>query len=216
MTVIKKRVGVLISGGGTNLQALLDATATPDYPAEIALVVSNNPDAYGLKRAETAGVKSIAIDHRDYEDRASFEAAIQDALKSAKVEIVCLAGFMRILTAPFVNAWAGRMLNVHPSLLPDYKGLNTYARALADDVERFGCSVHIVTPNLDDGPVLVQGVTEIIPNETQETLEPRVHALEQRTYPMALKLLTSGRFSIREDKAEVNGENLPIIVSDTC
>lgn len=209
----KKRVAVLISGGGTNLQALLDASSAPDYPAEIVLVISNNPDAYGLTRAEKAGVAFAAINHRNFASRSAFEESVHASLIEAKIELVCLAGFMRILSAGFVNRWQGRMLNTHPSLLPDYKGLNTYERALADGVTRFGCSVHMVTPELDDGPVLAQGVTRVVPTDTVETLRRRVQSLEHRIFPKALHLLAAEEETGASVKANI-GQKPRLIIND--
>ncbi|MDJ0684928.1 MAG: phosphoribosylglycinamide formyltransferase [Alphaproteobacteria bacterium] len=194
--VSKKRVAVLISGGGTNLQALMDAALEPDYPARIVLVISNKPDAFGLTRAARAQIPTRVINHRDYPDRTEFDARIQEELEGADIELVCLAGFMRILTPGFVTAWSGRMLNIHPSLLPAYKGLNTHARALADRAERHGCSVHLVEPALDSGPVLVQGSFAPGPDATVEDLAAQVHRLEHRAYPLALSLLASGGVTI--------------------
>jgi phosphoribosylglycinamide formyltransferase 1 len=185
-------VAVLISGNGSNLQALLDATLSdPTYPARIALVISNKADAYGLERASKAGVPIQMISHKDYPSREAFDVALDVALRAAKIEFVCLAGFMRLLTAAFTERWAGRMLNIHPSLLPSYKGLDTHARALADGVKEHGCTVHYVVPEMDAGPVILQEAVPIYLDDTVETLQQRVHQAEHRIYPQALKMAIS-------------------------
>lgn len=199
----RARVGVLISGGGSNLQALLDAAAAPDYPAEIALVLSNRQDAYGLTRAATAGVPARVIEHGHYPDRAAFDAAMHAALLEAKVEYVCLAGFMRLLTAEFVEAWQGRMLNIHPSLLPSYKGLHTHRRVIEDGVKISGCTVHLVTSELDAGPILVQAAVPVLEQDTPETLQQRIHTAEHRIYPQALRLLAEGRVTLEGNRARI-------------
>lgn len=203
----RRRVAVLISGGGSNLQALIDAVAAPDFPAGIVLVLSNEPGAHGLERAARAGIPARAIDHRAYRgDRAAFEAALDAALREAGAEIVCLAGFMRVLTPPFVEAWRDRLLNIHPSLLPAFRGLHTHARALAAGVRVHGCTVHLVRPELDDGPVLIQGATPVLPGDTEATLAARVLALEHRCYPLALGLLASGRTRVEGERVVVADE----------
>ena len=183
----KVRAAVLISGGGSNMAALIEATRAPDYPAEIVLAVSNNPDAAGLAKAGAAGVKALAIDHRPHgKDREAHEFAIQAALEQAGTELICLAGYMRILTPFLVKAWAGRMLNIHPSLLPLYPGLHTHRRAIdAGDVEA-GVTVHLVTTALDTGPILGQARVPILPDDTEEALAARVLAEEHRLYPACL------------------------------
>jgi phosphoribosylglycinamide formyltransferase 1 len=182
----KVRTGVLISGRGSNLQALIDAAAAdPAFPAEIALVISNRPGAGGLERAAQAGIATATIDHRNYAGREAFDAALHDALTEAGVELVCLAGFMRILTPGFVARWEGRMLNIHPSLLPKYKGVDTHARALAAGDAVHGCSVHYVTAELDDGPVIAQAEVPVLDGDTPGTLADRVLEAEHRLYPQA-------------------------------
>jgi phosphoribosylglycinamide formyltransferase-1 len=182
----KVRTGVLISGRGSNLQALIDAAAAdPAFPAEIALVISNRPGAGGLERAAQAGIATATIDHKDYQGREGFDGALHDALTEAGVELVCLAGFMRILTPGFVARWEGRMLNIHPSLLPKYKGVDTHARALAAGDTVHGCSVHYVTAELDDGPVIAQTEVPVLKGDTPETLADRVLEAEHRLYPQA-------------------------------
>lgn len=178
---------VLISGNGSNLQALLDAAASPDYPARIALVISNKAEAFGLVRAREAGVETLVIPHTDYTSREAFDAAIDAALRQRNIQRICLAGFMRVLSAGFVESWAGRMLNIHPSLLPKFKGLNTHARALEAGETEHGATVHWVTPELDSGAIIAQARLPILPNDTAESLQTRVHALEHTLYPEALQ-----------------------------
>jgi phosphoribosylglycinamide formyltransferase 1 len=189
MTLIPLRTAVLISGKGSNLAALVEAAKTPGYPAEIALVISNKPEAGGLKIAAEAGIPSRIIPHTEYESRDEFEAAIQAALESHRIQLVCLAGFMRVLGAEFVAQWPGRMLNIHPSLLPAYKGLNTHARALEAGEKEAGCTMHLVVPELDSGPILAQARVPVLPGDTPETLAARVQTEEHRIYPQALGTL---------------------------
>ncbi len=190
---MKRRVAVLISGRGSNLAALLAAARDPAYPAEIALVLSNRPDAAGLAHAAAAGVPTRVIAHRPFgADRAAHETAIDAALRDAGIEIVCLAGYLRRLTPRLVDAWAGRMLNIHPSLLPAFPGLDTHARALAAGVKLHGCTVHLVTATVDDGPILAQAAVPVLPGDTEASLAARVLAQEHAIYPMALGALASG------------------------
>ena len=190
---MKRRVGVLISGRGSNLAALLEAARDPAYPAAIALVLSNRADAAGLAPAASAGVAVRAIDHRPFgADRAAHEAALDAALRAAAVEVVVLAGYMRRLTPFLVGAWAGRMLNVHPSLLPAFPGLDTHARALAAGVKLHGCTVHLVTEGVDEGPILAQAAVPVLPGDTEVVLAARVLAQEHRILPAALAALLSG------------------------
>ena len=191
----KLKVGVLISGRGSNLQALLDACADPAFPAEIALVISNVADAAGLQRAGAAGLATSFINHKDFPDRASFDAKMDGALREAGVELVCLAGFMRLLSTGFVERWRGKMINIHPSLLPAFKGLHTHAQALAAGVKQHGCTVHWVTPDLDDGPAILQGTVPVLEGDTEETLAERVLAVEHRLYPEALRIIAEGKAS---------------------
>lgn len=192
----RSKVGVLASGRGSNLQALLDACADPAFPAEIALVLSNVPGALALERARAAGVPTVTVDHKAFADRASFDAAMDEHLRQAGIDIVCLAGFMRLLSPGFVRAWDGRMLNVHPSLLPSFKGLHTHAQALAAGVKLHGCTVHLVTPDLDAGPIVVQAAVPVLDGDTVETLAARVLEQEHRAYPLALSLLARGRVTV--------------------
>jgi formyltetrahydrofolate-dependent phosphoribosylglycinamide formyltransferase len=182
---------VLISGRGSNMAALLAAARAPGFPAEIRLVVSNNPDAPGLRA--TGGIPAVAIDHRPFgRDRAAHEAAVAAALDDAGIELVCLAGYMRLLTPFLVARYAGRMLNVHPSLLPAFPGLHTHARALAAGVRLHGCTVHLVTDAMDQGPILAQAAVPVLPDDTPDSLADRVLAQEHRVYPAALAALAGG------------------------
>jgi phosphoribosylglycinamide formyltransferase-1 len=192
----RRRVAVLISGRGSNMASLIEAARDPAYPAEIVLVVSNRPDAGGLERARAAGIATAVIDHKRHPDRESFDAALDQTLREHAIEIVCLAGFMRILTPGFVEAWAGRMLNIHPSLLPEFKGTDTHRRALAAGVARHGCTVHFVTPELDSGPIVAQAEVPVLPDDTEDTLAARVLAQEHLLYPRALALVASGRATL--------------------
>ncbi|WP_428375699.1 phosphoribosylglycinamide formyltransferase [Lichenicoccus sp.] len=190
----RTRVAVLVSGRGSNLHALIAASAAPDYPAEIALVLSNNPASPGLDTARDAGIQAQAIDHRAHgRDRAAHEQAIDAALREADIGCVCLAGYMRLLTPLLTTRWAGRMLNIHPSLLPAFPGLQTHARALQAGVTLHGCTVHLVTERVDDGPILGQAAICVHPGDTPETLAARVLEQEHLLYPLALRRHLGGR-----------------------
>lgn len=202
----RRATAVLISGSGSNLQALLEAARDPAYPARIELVVSNRPDAFGLERARRARVPAAVVDHRAYESREAFEAALEEELRLAGIELVCLAGFMRILTPAMCARWRDRMLNIHPSLLPAYRGLHTHARVLADGAAITGCTVHLVRPELDAGPILVQGVVPVLPGDDPERLGRRVLEIEHRCYPRALALLASGRVRVEDERVHVEDE----------
>jgi phosphoribosylglycinamide formyltransferase-1 len=189
---LKKRVAILISGGGSNMVRLVESMG-PDHPAEPVLVLSNLPDAAGLARAAAMGVPTAVVDHRPFRgDRAAFEAALQDRLAAARPDILCLAGFMRILTPGFTRAWTGRMLNIHPSLLPKYPGLDTHARAIAAGDAEAGCTVHEVTEDLDAGPILGQARVPVQHHDTPETLAARVLVEEHRLYPAVLRRFAAG------------------------
>jgi phosphoribosylglycinamide formyltransferase 1 len=191
---VKRRVAVLISGRGSNMVALVGAARRQAYPAEIALVLSNRPDAPGLALARDAGIAARAIDHRLFgNDRAAHEAEINAALSAAEIEIVCLAGYMRLLTPLLVGAWRDRMLNIHPSLLPAFPGLHTHARALAAGVRLHGCTVHLVTQQMDEGPILAQAAVPVLDGDTEDSLAERVLAQEHVIYPEALDAYASGR-----------------------
>lgn len=204
------RIAVLISGRGSNLQALIDACAASGFPAEIVLVVSNRADAPGLERATRAGIPTCIIPHRDFAARDAFDAALDRALKDARVELVCLAGFMRVLGGAFVSAWRDRLINIHPSLLPHFPGLDTHARALAAQVERHGCTVHFVRHEVDSGPIIVRGSVPVLRSDTADTLAARVLAVEHRAYPLALKLIAEGRVRLLGDRVEIDGRPGPV------
>ena len=203
------RVGVLISGRGSNMQALVEACADPGFPAEIVLVLSNDPAAAGLARAAKAGIATRALPHIDYPDRATFDAAHDQELRAARIELVCLAGFMRLLTDGFVEAWRDRMVNVHPSLLPAYPGLDTHGRVLADGGRFTGCTVHFVRPEMDTGPIIAQAVVPVRPDESPDGLAARVLAQEHRVYPFALRLIAEGRVRVDGERAIIDGAATP-------
>jgi phosphoribosylglycinamide formyltransferase-1 len=191
---MRRRVAILISGRGSNMAALIDAARADDNPAEIVLVLSNRPMAPGLELARQAGIVAQAIDHKRFgTDRAAHETEIAAALTRAGAEIVCLAGYMRLLSPLLVGAWSGRMLNIHPSLLPAFPGLHTHARALAAGVKLHGCTVHLVTQRMDEGPILAQAAVPVMPSDTEETLAERVLRQEHVVYPAALAAFASGR-----------------------
>jgi phosphoribosylglycinamide formyltransferase-1 len=190
---VRRRTAILIGGRGSNMEALIAAARDPAYPAHIVLVVSNRPDAPGLAMARDAGVPAVAIDHRPFRgDRAAHEKAIDAALEQAGAEIVCCAGYMRLMTPFLVDAWQGRMLNIHPSLLPAFPGLDTHARALAAGVKLHGCTVHLVTREMDQGPILAQAAVPVLAGDTAEGLADRVLKQEHRIYPMALRWFAGG------------------------
>jgi phosphoribosylglycinamide formyltransferase 1 len=198
----KKRVAVLISGRGSNMTALIEAAQAQDYPAEIVLVVSNRPDATGLAHARESGIAIALIDHRPFgDDREAFEHALDAELTAQRVDLVCLAGFMRLLTPWFVTRWSGRLLNVHPALLPEFKGLHTHRRALAAGVKQHGATVHFVVPETDAGPIIVQESVPVLEGDSEETLAARVLEVEHRIYPHALRLVAEGRVSFDPDAA---------------
>lgn len=192
----RKRTAILISGRGSNMAALIAAARAPDFPAEIVLVLSNEPDAAGLARARSAGIAVAAVDHKIYAGRGEFEASMQALLDIHRVELICLAGFMRVLSAPFVTRWRGRMLNIHPSLLPAFRGLDTHRRALAAGVKIHGCTVHFVEPELDSGPIVAQSFVSVRDDDTPETLAARVIEKEHALYAEALALVAAGRVTL--------------------
>jgi phosphoribosylglycinamide formyltransferase-1 len=200
------KLGVLISGRGSNLQALIDACAQPGFPAEIALVLSNKADAYGLERAAKAVIATAVVSHRDYPgDKPAFEAAMDAALRAAGVELVCLAGFMRILSPWFVERWQDRLINIHPSLLPSFKGLDTHERAIAAGVRVHGCTVHYVRPAMDEGPIIVQAAVPVLATDDPHALADRVLAQEHRIYPLAVRLIAEGRTRVDGERVVVEG-----------
>jgi phosphoribosylglycinamide formyltransferase-1 len=198
---MKKRVGILISGRGSNMRSLIAAAAQPEFPAEIELVISNVGNAEGLTFAAGADIPTIVIPHKAYETREAFDRALDTALNNAGVEIVCLAGFMRILSDWFVRRWEGRLLNIHPSLLPLFKGVHVHEQALASGMRVSGCTVHFVVPELDAGPIIAQATVPVAIDDTPETLAARVLVEEHRLYPAALKLLAEERVFIAGGRA---------------
>jgi phosphoribosylglycinamide formyltransferase 1 len=188
----RRRVAILISGRGSNMASLMEAARAPDFPAEIALVLSNRPDAAGLERAKEAGIATCVIDHKAHPTREDFEQAMDAALAEHAIAFICLAGFMRVLTDGFVERWAGRMVNVHPSLLPLFRGTQTHRRALEEGVLVHGCTVHFVVPELDAGPIIAQAAVPVVPGDTEESLAARVIVQEHKLYPQALRMICDG------------------------
>ncbi len=200
------KVGVLISGRGSNLKALIEACAAPDFPAEIVAVVSNKADAGGLEIARAAGIAASVISHRDYPTREEFDAAMDASLRAAGVEFVCSAGFMRILSDGFVEKWRDRQLNIHPSLLPAFKGLKVHERTLEAGCRVTGCTVHFVRAAMDEGPIVAQAAVPVLPGDTVETLSARVLEAEHKLYPLALRLVAEGRTRIVDERVVIEGE----------
>ena len=203
------KAGVLISGRGSNLQALIDACAAPDFPAEIALVISNEAEAGGLERAGRAGIATKIVPHRGFASREAFDAALDAALRDAGIGLVCLAGFMRLLTPGFVDKWRDRMINIHPSLLPAFRGLHSHERALEAGVRIAGCTVHFVRAAMDDGPIIVQAAVPVLAGDDPEMLAARVLAAEHRCYPLALRLIAEGRVRVADERVEIEGGKGP-------
>jgi phosphoribosylglycinamide formyltransferase-1 len=203
---MKRRVAILISGRGSNMAALIQAAAAADFPAEIAVVISNKIDAGGLEKARASGVAALTIESKPFgRDRAAFESVLQKALDQHGVELICLGGFMRLLTAEFVQRWYGRMLNIHPSLLPSFPGLEPQAQALRAGVKISGATVHFVIPETDAGPILMQGAVAVRDDDTPETLETRILAIEHRIYPAALRLVAGGQIRLEGDVCKTIG-----------
>ncbi len=202
----KTRVAVLISGRGSNMRALIEAANAADFPAEIALVLSNRPEAAGLAYARTAGIATAVVDHAVHgKDREAFERAVTEVLDAHRIALVCLAGFMRLLTPWFVTRWQGRLINIHPALLPAFKGLDTHARALAAGAKVHGATVHFVVADMDSGPIIVQGPVPVRDDDTEETLAARVLAVEHRIYPLALRLVAEGRARMVAGRCVIEG-----------
>jgi len=204
----RKRVGILISGRGSNMVSLIEAAQAPDYPAEIVCVISNRPEAGGLARAAVLGIPTQVIDHKAFASREAFEVELDRALRGHGVEIVACAGFMRKMTAGFVEGWRDAMINIHPSLLPSYKGLHTHARALEDGVKLAGCTVHFVRPELDSGPIIAQVAVPVLDGDTEDSLAGRILEAEHRLYPHALALVASGAAAVEGDRVVMR--KLPI------
>ena len=203
---MKRRVAILISGRGSNMAALIDAAKAPDFPAEIVAVISNRADAPGLERAAACGIPTEVIESKPFgKDRAGFEAVLQRTLDARQVELICLGGFMRLFTAEFVQRWYGRMLNIHPSLLPSFPGLDPHGQALGAGVKISGATVHFVIPETDAGPIVMQGAVVVADGDTAETLSQRILGIEHRIYPEALRLLAEGRVRLDGDICRVSG-----------
>jgi phosphoribosylglycinamide formyltransferase-1 len=206
MTLKKTPTAILVSGRGSNMQALVKAASAADYPAEIVLVASNRPDAAGLEWAKAQGLPTASIDHTRHATREAFEASLQQALTTAKVELVALAGFMRLMTPGFVESWRNRMINIHPSLLPSFKGLHTHERALAAGVKITGCTVHFVRAEMDEGPIIAQAAVPVLGGDTPALLAERVLAAEHKIYPAALKLVAAGLVRCEGEKVSTSHE----------
>jgi phosphoribosylglycinamide formyltransferase-1 len=207
----KVRTAILISGGGSNMAALIEAARDPDYPAEIVLVAASNPQAGGLARAKAAGIPAFPFDHKSF-DREGLERAVNAELEKAGVELVCLAGWMRLLSPYFVQAWRNRMINIHPSLLPAYKGLHTHQRALDAGDKVHGCTVHYVRQDVDDGPIVAQAEVPVLPGDNADILAARVLTAEHRLYPHALKLVASGRVRVDGERVVTDA---PVLFNPT-
>jgi len=188
----KARIAILISGRGSNMKALIEACADPDFPAEVALVISNRPKAPGLETAGKAGIRREIVNHKDFPNREEFEASLNDRLRAAKVDYICLAGFMRVLTAGFASDWRGRLINIHPSLLPSFEGLHVHERMIEAGVKVAGCTVHFVSAEVDAGPIIGQAVVPVLPGDDADKLAARILEQEHRLYPACLKLLVEG------------------------
>ncbi len=192
----RQKLAVLISGRGSNLQSLIDACAVPDFPAEIALVLSNVEGVQGLERARKAKIQTSVISHRDFPDRESFEDAMHERILGVRPDLVCLAGFMRILTDNFIKRWSNRLINIHPSLLPAFRGLHTHERVLEAGARFGGCTIHFVRPAMDDGPIIIQAAVPVRPDDTPDTLAARVLEQEHKIYPLAVRLIAEGRVRV--------------------
>ena len=206
------KIGVLISGRGSNLKALIEACAEPGFRGRIAIVISNRPNAAGLALAAAAGIPTLVIDHKDFASRETFDAELDRALRETGVELICNAGFMRILSDGFVEKWRNRQINIHPSLLPAFKGLHVQRRALDAGVRITGCAVHFVRPEMDEGPIIAQAAVPVLPDDTPETLAARVLEAEHKLYPMALKLVVEGRARVVGEHvvlSDADGGNVP-------
>ena len=200
MSARRKRTAILISGGGSNMRALIEAARDPAYPAEITLVISNRPDAGGLAFAKAAGIAASVVDHKIYAGREEFERSMQALLDIHRIELVCMAGFLRMVTPWFIGQWAGRMLNIHPALLPSFRGLHTHERALTDGVKIHGCTVHFVVPAMDEGPIIAQAAVPVLDGDTPESLGRRVLAQEHIIYPAALARVAGDRVIIQGNR----------------
>ncbi|SFJ06341.1 phosphoribosylglycinamide formyltransferase [Aerobium aerolatum] len=202
---MKKRVVILISGRGSNMTALIDAAGDPHYPVEIVGVISDNADAMGLKAAAAANIATKAITKADFPTKAALDEALDAELTRMKADVVCLAGYMRLLSPAFTEKWAGRIINIHPSLLPLFKGLDTHTRALESGMRVHGCTVHFVTAGMDEGPIIAQAAVPILPDDTEADLSARVLTVEHQLYPLALRLVATGKARMENDKAVLTG-----------
>ncbi len=205
----KLKTAVLISGRGSNLQSLIEAANEPDYPAAIVLVISNVPGAKGLGRAEKAGIETTVINHKDFDGRESFEEALDERIVESGAGLVCLAGFMRILGDQFVKRWRDRLVNIHPSLLPSFRGLHIHERVVESGTRFSGCTVHFVRPAMDDGPIIVQACVPVLIDDTPDALGGRVLAMEHQVYPLAVRLIAEGRVRVVNEKVMIEGAETP-------
>src|ERR1700681_3074596 len=215
---MKRRVAILISGRGSNMAALIQAATAEDFPAEIAVVISNRADAGGLEKARAAGIPTVTIESKPFgKDRAGFEAVLQSALDEHRIELICLGGFMRLFTAEFVNRWYGRMLNIHPSLLPAFPGLDPHGQALSAGVKISGATVHFVIPETDAGPILMQGAVAVRDDDTPDTLAARILEVEHRIYPDALRLVAGGHIRLEDGICKTAGHGVSddVLISPT-
>lgn len=208
----KLKVGILISGRGSNMAALVEAAQDPGFPAEVCCVLSNRPDAKGLDFARERGIPAVLVDHKTYASKADFETAVTDALLDHGVDFVCLAGFMRIVSSVFIERWHNRLINIHPSLLPSYKGLHTHERALADGVKLAGCTVHFVRAEMDAGPIIAQAAVPVLTGDTADSLAARILTAEHRLYPLALRLVAQGKATVRGEIVDI----VPDAVDETA
>ncbi len=211
MTQPRKRIAILISGRGSNMMSLVEAARAPDYPGEVVVVISNRPDAAGLDWAKAQGIPALGLDHKRYESRAHFEGQLRSVLTTSQVDLVCLAGFMRLMTADFVSQWHNRMLNIHPALLPSFKGLRTHERALAAGVKVAGCTVHLVRPEMDEGPILGQAAVPVLQGDTPDRLGARVLAAEHKLYPHVVRLYAGGQIQMDGESVKYSVDTNPEI-----
>lgn len=203
------KLAVLVSGRGSNLQALIDACKAEDFPAEIVLVLSNKADAYGLERAKDAHIPTAVLSHKDFEDRESFDEAMSEKIAESGAELVCLAGFMRLLSDGFVRRWRDRLINIHPSLLPAFKGLHVHERTLEEGARFSGCTVHYVRPAMDEGPIIIQAVVPVHPDDAPDDLAARILEQEHLIYPLAVKYIAEGRVRVSAERVLIEDHDIP-------